>query len=307
MEQDEIMSEELVEEEEEEEFLDAEEGGVTADSAPLHVQLPPSQQMASALGLDTHRMQVMKASFFAEEGREEVSLFRKPPAALREPMVRRPGVGVGAGYGLPQTRQARVLSGPQQSLHTTLLSHLDDSFPSRQLTRGTTPSNFLGSSSTVASPLPPTTTYTVTRELQAQAQSSLLAPRLNLSQLVTPVRAVVSGRSRSLADAGLFLGRSFRVGWGPNWTLAHWGVQLAPSSTPVTGSINPLPTGGSAHVNSNLAEEGLKFRVVVEKVHAVPWWKEGEERTTQGKDRKVWPHDVCVCVYTCRSSIIIQV
>lgn len=27
-------------------------------------------------------------------------------------------------------------------------------------------------------------------------------------------------------DAGLFVGRSFRVGWGPGWTLAHCGQRL---------------------------------------------------------------------------------
>lgn len=28
-------------------------------------------------------------------------------------------------------------------------------------------------------------------------------------------------------DAGLFAGRSFRVGWGPGWTLAHCGHRLS--------------------------------------------------------------------------------
>lgn len=28
-------------------------------------------------------------------------------------------------------------------------------------------------------------------------------------------------------DAGLFAGRSFRVGWGPGWTLAHCGQWLS--------------------------------------------------------------------------------
>ena len=30
------------------------------------------------------------------------------------------------------------------------------------------------------------------------------------------------------ADAGLFMGRSFRVGWGPGWTLAHCGDTIQP-------------------------------------------------------------------------------
>ena len=36
-------------------------------------------------------------------------------------------------------------------------------------------------------------------------------------------------------DAGLFMGRSFRVGWGPGWTLAHCAQQIsAPHSKEAT-------------------------------------------------------------------------
>ena len=31
-------------------------------------------------------------------------------------------------------------------------------------------------------------------------------------------------------DAGLFMGRSFRCGWGPDWTLAHCGEVIKPVS-----------------------------------------------------------------------------
>ena len=33
-------------------------------------------------------------------------------------------------------------------------------------------------------------------------------------------------QGRLLMDAALFAGRSFRVGWGPGWTLAHCGDRL---------------------------------------------------------------------------------
>ena len=35
--------------------------------------------------------------------------------------------------------------------------------------------------------------------------------------------SVVGGKQNYLADAALVMGRSFRVGWGPNWTLVHSG------------------------------------------------------------------------------------
>lgn len=34
-----------------------------------------------------------------------------------------------------------------------------------------------------------------------------------------------------LVDAGLFMGRAFRVGWGPGWTLAHSGDIVQPKDT----------------------------------------------------------------------------
>jgi nuclear pore complex protein Nup98-Nup96 len=34
-------------------------------------------------------------------------------------------------------------------------------------------------------------------------------------------------RQRLAVDAGLMMGRSFRVGWGPGWTLVHAGTACA--------------------------------------------------------------------------------
>uniref|UniRef100_A0A3B4TS50 Nuclear pore complex protein Nup98-Nup96 n=1 Tax=Seriola dumerili TaxID=41447 RepID=A0A3B4TS50_SERDU len=39
--------------------------------------------------------------------------------------------------------------------------------------------------------------------------------------------SVTLGKGGLLMDAGLFVGRSFRVGWGPGWTLAHCGQRLS--------------------------------------------------------------------------------
>ena len=263
MEQDEIMSEDIEEEREEEEFQDADEGGLMMEKS--FSRFPPSQQMATELGLDTHRMQVMKASFFTkEEQGMAVSKFQRPEV---QQQTKRSGVRF-AG-----PRIGSMVRGFDQSMHTTQLYRANELFADRVRSRGVTPSDAMSMSMT-ASPLH-STTIQVPRELQAEAQATLVAPRHDLSGLVCPTRTLSMGNSRSLNDAGLFLSRSFRVGWGPNWTLAHWGIQLAPSVTfapPVTtGSLNPLPTSGH---QSNAEEEGLKFRVLIEKVDSVPWMRE---------------------------------
>ena len=41
--------------------------------------------------------------------------------------------------------------------------------------------------------------------------------------------SITYNKQTKFVDAGLFMGRSFRVGWGPGWTLAHCGDILQPS------------------------------------------------------------------------------
>lgn len=69
-------------------------------------------------------------------------------------------------------------------------------------------------------PAPPTAVTSL------QAQSAILVAKRDL-QVLVPAE---EGSEHSLGDHALFLGRSFRVGWGPNWTLAHSGRQISPSS-----------------------------------------------------------------------------
>jgi nuclear pore complex protein Nup98-Nup96 len=40
--------------------------------------------------------------------------------------------------------------------------------------------------------------------------------------------SAVDGNERAMVDAGLALGRSFRVGWGPSGTLVHLGELCGP-------------------------------------------------------------------------------
>ena len=52
------------------------------------------------------------------------------------------------------------------------------------------------------------------------------------------------GQQHLLLDASFFMGRSFRVGWGPAWTLVH---AVAPSSTDgAAAAPTRLESGGTA-------------------------------------------------------------
>lgn len=270
MEQDETMAEV---DGEEEEFQDAEED-VEVDRALQ--RLPPSQQMATELGLDTRRMQVMKASLFAEEDEKNKRQATWKPAGISRSKQHdgRGGIKLAGQFGPLSGRMTR---GFDQSLHATQLYRPSESLGSRLHSREATPSE-LASPSVSSSPLRPQSAYLVVRERQADAQAVLLAPRRDLFCLVHPVRSLSAGRTKSLTDAGLFLSKSFRVGWGPNWTLAHWGIQLSPVPIPSPAVTVFNPAASVARHRQNLANEGLKFRVVIEQVHSVPWMRKGEEK-----------------------------
>lgn len=79
-------------------------------------------------------------------------------------------------------------------------------------------------------PLPLATVFTVpspTPEVQLKTVGIRRQPGL-----VPLEKSVTYGKGKLLMDMALFMGRSFRVGWGPNWILANSGEQLHGSHEP---------------------------------------------------------------------------
>eukprot|EP00850_Spirogloea_muscicola_P003561 SM000014S00349 [mRNA] locus=s14:832041:845743:- [translate_table: standard] len=66
------------------------------------------------------------------------------------------------------------------------------------------------------------------REQLAQAKRQRLQPSAGFVAATVP--SVTEGRSSVVTDLGLFLGRSFRVGWGPGGVLVHSGSAMGTSS-----------------------------------------------------------------------------
>lgn len=61
--------------------------------------------------------------------------------------------------------------------------------------------------------------------------------------LVPLERSITYGKGKLLMDMGLFMGRSFRVGWGPNWTLVNSGDQLSACSDVEDAQLEPVEYG----------------------------------------------------------------
>ncbi|XP_029029419.1 nuclear pore complex protein Nup98-Nup96 isoform X2 [Betta splendens] len=189
-------------------------GLISAD----HDGISASSHIASTLGINPHTLQIMKASLFAED-EEEGDMFQHPAMMKVSTDSSSPRFYVPGAQGRPfggGLLQARFTSG--------LLSQLSDSPPAPLPLSRTSPA--------VIEPL---------RSLQwvAPSPSSFIVPppapeplirTVGVRRLVGPVplkESVTLGKGGLLMDAGLFAGRSFRVGWGPGWTLAHCGQQLS--------------------------------------------------------------------------------
>ena len=220
---------------------------------PHPLPVPPSQQLASSMGVSTHRVQVMKASFFGagEEraqpkpfllGASQPPLFQPattPSSLLREHQT---------GTPVPAALQLSSSSSRRHTPLQLLSSRMHWSGSGR-----TTPTSSLTPAGPSSLPHPAVSSM--------QAQAAVIMAKHNLSVLVPPSKSLASDKTSNVADAGLMMGRSFRVGWGPNWTLAHSGFQISHSA-------HSKPFGlfsAASHYPGD--GEGLPLRVLIEQVH----------------------------------------
>ena len=235
------------------EYKDAIDVSLATEPHPLPIL--PSQQLVSSMGVNTHRVQVMKASFFgaSEEraqpkpfllGSSQPSMFQTtttPSSLLGEHQTTTP---VPALHLSSSTARRRT---PLQLLSTRLhWSGSNRTTPTSSLT----PAGLIDKPSSLLHPA----------VSSMQAQAAVIMAKHNLSLLVPPNKSLVSDKTSNVADAGLMMGRSFRVGWGPNWTLAHSGFQTSHStdskSLGLFSAASRYPGDG----------EGLPLRVLVEQV-----------------------------------------
>lgn len=252
-----------------------------------------SNHMASTFGLNPHTLQIMKASLFAED-EEEGDMFQdqalmKLSADVSSPRLVLPGAQKTSGGLL----QARFTSG--------LLSQLSDSprpsFPP-PLSRASPSLADSPRSLHWAAPVPGPSSFLLPPRTQEPAIRTVGVRRLGGP--VPLKESVTQGKGGLLMDAGLFVGRSFRVGWGPRWTLAHCGHQLSspPSKqldhqelTKTDFSFLPKPAR-----NKPLAES--PYKVVLEQLVGLEppevKWREEEEEDEESQAALHRPLEICL-------------
>lgn len=230
------------------------------DYEPSSVPSPLSYQRAEARGINTQRIQVMKASFFCDKndnkGQVDMDLTAVVPA--KGSIERHP---VGSLLSSSLRRSHGRLQGPSRG------GSLLDS-----LTQGGSVKTMLASGDEREAL---TSMQEEEFEEVAAAEESFVPPALFFPKVqlnfVLPTSVVPlygSGKKNvMMADSATFLGRSFRVGWGPNWTLYHSGLT---ASSEGVDDFSLFSAPASSRPLFEAPEGSLPIRVLREQVDPRP-------------------------------------
>ncbi|XP_075436680.1 nuclear pore complex protein Nup98-Nup96 isoform X3 [Ascaphus truei] len=239
-----------------------EDQDITEEQEPVSA----SSHIASSLGINPHALQVMKASFLMEEEDGDIICHYSSFPSKMDTDVWSPRLLLPSS----QTQRARSsgkirVSGLLQSKFSgaALLKSSDSVQGSRSprvSSSALTPSlpswsssGPLASAFIMPSPAP-----------EAQLKTVGTRRQQGLGPLDKSVAAV---RGQLLMDVALFMGRSFRVGWGPNWTLVHNGDKLSEFSEPEdTRSVETMDYGFLPKPTSAKSLSETQFKVCMEKL-----------------------------------------
>ncbi|XP_042543539.1 nuclear pore complex protein Nup98-Nup96 isoform X3 [Dipodomys spectabilis] len=196
------------------------EEGMPEDQEPVSA----STHIASSLGINPHVLQIMKASLLADE--EDVDSMDQrfghlPAKGDIAQEVCSPRLPISASHS---SKSRSIVGGLLQSKFASgVFLSPSASVQECRIPRASSMMN-ISSPSPWSVPPPLTTVFTVPSP-SPEVQLKTVGTRRQLG-LVPLEKSVTYGKGKLLMDMALFMGRSFRVGWGPNWTLANSGEQL---------------------------------------------------------------------------------
>ncbi|XP_062983422.1 nuclear pore complex protein Nup98-Nup96 isoform X2 [Elgaria multicarinata webbii] len=202
------------------------EESLTDEQEPV----PASTHIASSLDINPHTLQIMKASLLVDEEDLDLILdhrFGKQAAPMDTPHdICSPRLPISS---LMQGQKSCLSVGGllQSRLSSGSLLLSSASLQDRRSPR----TSSLGS----ALPAPPWPALPSLAPVFTVPSPAHDIPLKTVGvrrhpELVPLEKSVTYGKGRLLKDMALFMGRSFRVGWGPHWVLVHSGEQLSTSS-----------------------------------------------------------------------------
>ena len=222
------------------------------------ISSPLSYQRAEARGINTQRIQVMKASFFYDKmddkGHSDMELTSVAPTRSS---IEPHSVG---------------------SLLSMSLRRLGDRSQSSLQGRANVSQTQEGTADAVQTSRDERKALASFQEEEEEAAGmedsfvppTLFFPKVQLNFMLPSDAVPLYGSGRKdvmLADAATFLGRSFRVGWGPNWTLYHSGFA---TSSDGEDDYSLFSAPASSRPSPEAPEGSLPIRVVKEQVDPRP-------------------------------------
>ncbi|NXX51457.1 NUP98 protein, partial [Tricholaema leucomelas] len=244
----------------------AQELGGEDNLAEEQEAVPASTHIASTLGVNPYVLQIMKASLLADEDDLDLILdhphLGKPPQQLdtsqelcspRLPISRSHGQKRSSVSGLLQSKFANLFQPSTAAPQALKAPKAPGSPPAPGLWAAAPPSPL--AASLCVPPAPP--------------EAPLRAVGVRRQQGLVPLeRSIAYGKGRLLMDMGLFMGRSFRVGWAPGGTLAHCGDRLSAAGHAAPPQ-RPLPERGFPAAARALSESPFKVHL---ETMTWPWW-----------------------------------
>ncbi|XP_033631554.1 nuclear pore complex protein Nup98-Nup96-like isoform X1 [Asterias rubens] len=305
------------------EAADTNQRGLSSDQEELEEGLDhaaSSHRLANVLGMNSHRLQVMKGSFFADDEPVEYdyalrsapsqprpSFFDSPsrgsPIPIMEESYQERGLnrimGGGVLWPRPMGSPAKYLAGmgPTADVRAS---------PTPRAVKDELldPSDHYVSGLFAAPKQYPAFTgpHHYPSGMTQDRPSRLVGSRPR--QTILPLKqSVICGKVPCIADAGLVMSRSFRVGWGPNWTLVHSGkavgqrmsaldIKQEPAAFPLLTAKQP----------SKSSLDATPFTITVEKLNLAPHLLGADSKVLDLHERSLGVqlhHSVCSTSQTC--------
>ena len=209
------------------------------DAAPI----PHSYNLAASMGVSSHKVQVMKASFFTDPSTSIHPSNQYSSTLMSQQHPR--GLLLNGSTPPLLFKQPAVLKPQQQQL---------------QPQQEESPFSLLSPLSIPDLSSPPVTSAGVPQGLM---------PFALLPESVTDCfRTCVRSR-----DLGLAFGRSFRTGWAPHWNFVHFGIAVSSKpyhKKPSGGLLRPL--GLQKHLYSASGPKDIvPFKITLEQLRSSPY------------------------------------
>ncbi|XP_050416506.2 nuclear pore complex protein Nup98-Nup96 isoform X1 [Patella vulgata] len=232
--------------------------------------IPSSHRLASQLGVGPQNMQVMKASFFTEDDygdleKGKLSTFTKS-SGHASPLLKQAEKNMPSLFNQSlMSKYSSPLSIPRSPLPTDI-----EMESKAKIQKLFTPEPRKNIQHFISTPHPE---YLHIHSGMKESDYPRRIVGSRIQREIPPVEeSMVYNQQKLLLDSGCYMGRSFRVGWGPGWALAHSGTTVYQSIEDKAIKQAPFSLLPSNKGNNQVKSSGRDWLVAMEKVDVADYF-----------------------------------